>query len=190
MTTKEIAESVNKTERSVRNWVAKLTENSSSIKEKVSASSPMKPADYDLDETCKIIEVGLGKNASSLYRVNARNIGHMSSVVSSVVSSNSLDELVEKIIIKLTAINMPSEIRSLPAPVENQYFTVAQALKENGYRATIEGIKSVSMLCRAKVIDNGDLIKLVRCPVMGGKISMAYPYEIVIKALDSWVEEI
>ncbi len=71
MTVKEIALAVNKTERSVRNWVARTTEKSSGIKEKSSGSSPMKPADYTLDETIEIIETGLGKNASLIFRQNA-----------------------------------------------------------------------------------------------------------------------
>lgn len=71
MTTKQIAEATGKTDRSVRNWVTKAAEKSSVIAEKSSASSPMKPADYDLDETCAIIAKGLGANAASVYRMNA-----------------------------------------------------------------------------------------------------------------------
>ena len=73
MTTKEIAEAVGKTERGVRNWVNRLAENNALVKEKLSASSPMKPANYDLDETCAIIEQGMGKNAAGLFRENAKN---------------------------------------------------------------------------------------------------------------------
>ena len=43
-----------------------------------SVSRSGKPADYDLDETCAIIEKGLGKNAASLFRESARRQpGHM-----------------------------------------------------------------------------------------------------------------
>ena len=71
MTTKEIANATGKTERTVRNWVTKATKVSSVIEEKSSVSSPMNPADYDLDETCIIIANGLGANAASVYRMNA-----------------------------------------------------------------------------------------------------------------------
>lgn len=73
MTTKEIAQAVGKTERGVRNWVSSLAEKDSVIAEKLAASSPMKPADYTLAETCNIIEAGLGKAAADVYRTNAAN---------------------------------------------------------------------------------------------------------------------
>jgi hypothetical protein len=73
MNTKEIAKSVNKTERAVRNWITRLAEKSSVIKNKISVSSPMKPADYTIDETILIIEVGLGKNAAMIYSENAKS---------------------------------------------------------------------------------------------------------------------
>ena len=50
MTVREIAEAVGQTDRSVRNWVKRLAEKDSVIAEKLSVSSPMKPADYTLAE--------------------------------------------------------------------------------------------------------------------------------------------
>jgi len=63
MTTKEIAEAVGKTERSVRNWVSKVAEKSSAMTEKSSASTSTYPADYTLDETCEIIVPGCSRSA-------------------------------------------------------------------------------------------------------------------------------
>jgi hypothetical protein len=71
MTTRQIAEAVGKEERTVRNWIKKVAERMTVVAEKSSVSSPMNPATYDLDETCAIIEAGLGKNAASLFRENA-----------------------------------------------------------------------------------------------------------------------
>lgn len=71
MTVREIAEAVGQTDRSVRNWVKRLAEKDSVIAEKLSVSSPMKPADYTLSETCSIIETGMGKPAADVYRTNA-----------------------------------------------------------------------------------------------------------------------
>ena len=71
MTVREIAEAVGQTDRSVRNWVKRLAEKDSVIAEKLSVSSPMKPADYTLAETCSIIETGMGKSAADVYRTNA-----------------------------------------------------------------------------------------------------------------------
>ena len=49
MITKQIAEATGKAEKTVRTWVSKTAAN-------LAASSPMNPADYDLDETCSIKE--------------------------------------------------------------------------------------------------------------------------------------
>lgn len=73
MTTKEIAEAVGQTDRSVRNWITKLAEKSSVVAEKYSASSPSKPADYTLAETCQIIEEGMGADVANTFRTNAAN---------------------------------------------------------------------------------------------------------------------
>ena len=73
MTVKEIAKSVNKGERIVQMWAKLISEKISSIGEKISLSSPAKPADYSIDEVCKIIEVGMGAEVAGVFRVNAVN---------------------------------------------------------------------------------------------------------------------
>jgi hypothetical protein len=72
MTTKQIAAAVGKDETAVRRWTRKLAAKSPAIAVKIAASSPMKPADYDLDEAVAIIETGLGRNAAGIYRENAQ----------------------------------------------------------------------------------------------------------------------
>ena len=73
MTTKEIAQATGKAEKTVRTWIFNLAAESATIAAKLAASSPMKPADYTLAETCDIIEAGLGKSAADVYRTNAAN---------------------------------------------------------------------------------------------------------------------
>ena len=74
MTTREIAEAVGKDERTVQRWAKKTGDKMSSISDKLSSIGKTgKPADYDLDETCAIIETGMGKNAASLFRENAKH---------------------------------------------------------------------------------------------------------------------
>jgi hypothetical protein len=73
MTVKQIASAVGKDERSIQRWIKALSDKVSPINDKMSSSSPMKPADYDLTETCQIIEEGLGKAAADVYRTNAVN---------------------------------------------------------------------------------------------------------------------
>lgn len=74
MTTKQIAEAVNKDVKTVQRWVKKVGDTMSSVSDKMALSSPNKPADYDIEETCSIIQHGLGKNAADLYRMNAREV--------------------------------------------------------------------------------------------------------------------
>lgn len=74
MTTKEIAEAVGKDERSVQRWVRKASDKMSSVSDKMSSSTSTHPADYDLEETCAIIEAGMGANAAAIYRANAQTI--------------------------------------------------------------------------------------------------------------------
>lgn len=74
MTTKEIAESVNKSERSVQRWAKTTGDKVTSIGDKVtSVGKTGISADYTIDETIAIIETGMGKNAADLYRMSARN---------------------------------------------------------------------------------------------------------------------
>ena len=51
MTTRQISEAMGKDETTARRWIKKLAD-------KTAASSPGKPADYTLDESVRIIEVG------------------------------------------------------------------------------------------------------------------------------------
>ena len=72
MTVKEIAKSVGKTERSVHNWVKNASEKNAQVCEKIAeARATSKPADYTFDETCFIIECGMGESAAGVYRASA-----------------------------------------------------------------------------------------------------------------------
>lgn len=72
MTTKQIAESVGKDERSVRRWINKASDKMSGCADKMSdAEKTKKPVDWTLDETIAIIETGMGKSAAQIYRMNA-----------------------------------------------------------------------------------------------------------------------
>jgi hypothetical protein len=74
MTTKQIAEYLGKPERTVRDWVKALSAKSAEVLAKIAeARATSKPADYDLAETCQIIEEGMGKDVADVYRTNAVN---------------------------------------------------------------------------------------------------------------------
>jgi hypothetical protein len=71
MTVKEIAKATGRDERSVRRWVSLASDKMSVLADKMTASSPAHPADFSLQETCFIIEIGLGPAAANIYRTNA-----------------------------------------------------------------------------------------------------------------------
>lgn len=72
MTTREVAAAVGKPEKTVRTWASKASAKTAVAAAKLAEGTPAKPADWDIDETCAIIEIGLGKNAADLFRMNAR----------------------------------------------------------------------------------------------------------------------
>ena len=109
MNIKEIASSVNKTERAVRNWAKKVAENNSVVAEKISVSSPMRPADFDLDETLLIIETGLGKNAAAVYASNAKDIQKPSE---SLLSQKEIE-----MITKIVAVTVSETMKQLDGRV-------------------------------------------------------------------------
>lgn len=81
MTTKQISDATGKAERTVQRWVKKIISDAkekgampplvSSMNVKMTSSTSTYPADYSFEETCAIIEKGLGANAASVYRMNA-----------------------------------------------------------------------------------------------------------------------
>jgi len=71
MTTKQIADAVNKKERTVQGWARKAGEKIASVGEKIASAGHGRSADYTLEETCAIIETGMGRNAADLFRMSA-----------------------------------------------------------------------------------------------------------------------
>lgn len=116
MTAKQISESVNKTERCVQIWAKKTGEKISSIGEKIlSVGKTGKPADYDLEETCAIIEHGLGKNAAALYRANAKE--KAPETIAEIVKA-TVTALIPAIVAAVRGI-APDVPAALPAPALN-----------------------------------------------------------------------
>jgi len=74
MTTKEISIAVGKAEKTVRTWANKTAAKTAEASAKLAEAqrSGGKPADWSLEETCAIIETGMGKNAADLYRMSAK----------------------------------------------------------------------------------------------------------------------
>jgi|GEM_PF-1989763 len=146
MRTKEIAEAVGKSERSVRYWLDKIVSRAADraveghteeiavrIAAKYKTSSPELPADYDLDETIAIIEMGLGRNAAAVYRMNAERASGAPAAVMTAEEARAarldrLEALLEGLAGTVTTIvkaftysavsPRPSAAAALPQPVE------------------------------------------------------------------------
>lgn len=88
MNTREIAQTTGKNERTVQRWTVRASDRMSSIADKMSASSPAKPADYSFDETLAIIEAGMGKNAAAIWRTNAQTDCKMPSIAGKIPEGN------------------------------------------------------------------------------------------------------
>ena len=145
MTTKEIAEAVGKDERTIQRWAKRAGDKMASIGDKVSSAGHGIGADYSLDETCAIIEQGMGKNAASLFRENAKNrkepaawssltardLEIISSIVISVMAN--LNSRVEKI---ETRIEQRQAL--LPAPQIKPRDNVTKIVREYAYKNNID----------------------------------------------------
>lgn len=138
MNTKEIAEAVGKDERTVQRWIRKTGDKVSSVGDKVSSAGHGKTADYTLEETCAIIEAGLGKNAADLYRMSANIQLPKNAEVSRL---DRLENLVEKLVVAVAQI--PAQIASISRPEQlalpyiQDYYTI------KGYAAKI-GLKQLT----------------------------------------------
>jgi hypothetical protein len=116
MTSKEIALAVGKPERTVQNWVKFLGAKLASVGAKLASSSPMKPADYDLEETIAIIEHGMGKNAAALYRESARQPATASLTVSEDIFIRLVDRITGRIVAAIEPLIQKHLPAMLPAP--------------------------------------------------------------------------
>jgi len=120
MTVKEIAQSTETSERTVRRWIERLRTKcpqdgdslsaASGFAEKMSEAGHGKAADFDVDETCRIIEAGLGKNAAALFRANAQMIA------GTAISTPDMAAMLEAIKSALKRPETPLPVFSLSAP--------------------------------------------------------------------------
>lgn len=112
MTTKEIADSTGKAERTIQRWAKTTGVKVASIGVKVaSVGKSGIPANYDLSETCQIIETGMGKNASNLFRMSAKEKPVDDSRL------DRLENLMEKMLVamgNMMLLQNPAQLKQLP----------------------------------------------------------------------------
>jgi hypothetical protein len=84
MTTKQLAEYIQRPEKTVRTWAKKASAGSAMSAAKMAEAQKSRgiPVDWDLEEIVSIITVGMGANAAAMYRASAHkpDIGLLSSV--------------------------------------------------------------------------------------------------------------
>jgi hypothetical protein len=117
MTTKEIAETTGKTERSVRNWANKAAAKFSSVGEKISSAGHGKSADFNQEETLAIIEAGLGKNAAGIFRANIEKPAPDATSIAAIVRE-TITAMVPVLVEIVRGAIPQQQIAALPAPVE------------------------------------------------------------------------
>lgn len=148
MTTKQIAEYLGKPERTVRDWVKALAAKSAVVAAKLAASSPANPADYNLSETCLIIEEGMGKDVADVYRTNAVNaemgLKARRSYSAAFLREYRLSYGVEASRALLAELGFSPHppantvpFPALPAPIDAEYAALRQALGDQGTRTVL-----------------------------------------------------
>jgi hypothetical protein len=146
MTTRQIAESLGKPEKTVRTWASKAAAKSAAMTAKLAASSSAHPADYDLDETLSIIETGMGKNAAAVWRENAGRqipvhtddrIGRLETLMAAQIG------MVEKLIGAVAEMPRMLSRVALPAPVIQDYFSIIGYAHKLGVPVTFSEAKTI-----------------------------------------------
>lgn len=161
MNTREIAQTTGRDERSVRRWVKKASDKMTVVADKMTASSPTHPADYNFDETLAIIEAGMGKNAAAIWKTNApvtqkaqlptgsslteKDIHLISAVVSMTVSETMkrLDDRVAKI-----ESRVEERQALLPAPQISRRDHINKLAREYATKTGVNFSESYSTLYR------------------------------------------
>lgn len=146
MTTKQIAESVNRPEKTVRTWASKASAKMAAMTAKMAKATSTHPADWDLDEACLIIEIGLGKNAAALYRESAKKTEAPQVVAGSSLTARDLEMVATLVTAIMT--KMESRVANIETKVEAR-----QALLPS---PTIEPRARVNMIVRDYVEKTGN----------------------------------
>lgn len=115
MTVKQIAEAIGKKERNIHNWLTKLSVKNAEIYAKIAeAKKTSKPAEYNFEETISIIEIGLGKNAATLYRQNAEQIESLQKTATRNDEIDKLIQIVGFLTNEFKTLKEQSKIKQLP----------------------------------------------------------------------------
>jgi hypothetical protein len=166
MNTKQIAEAVGKAEKTVRTWASKvttamettipalskiaykdtaevMTAKMAAMTAKMAVSSSTNPADYNLEETCWIIEYGMGKNAADLFRMSAKqpteNLYPAPLQNAEVERINRLEAMVEKLCLAVATIPQAIQVMTrqpLQIDFVQEYYSLKAWARRSGFSLT------------------------------------------------------
>jgi hypothetical protein len=159
MTTKQIAEALDKDETTVRRWVKRLAGKKPELAGKVAASSPMVPAEWGLDETVDIIEVGLGRNAALIWRENAvrQNLPQSAGVV----TRSDLAEFCHTLVGEMIKQFLPLIQKPAALEIVQDYFTIKGYANKVGVQITYSEAITIGRAAKKLSIDLGKEVHLV-----------------------------
>jgi hypothetical protein len=174
MTAKQIARQIDRTERAVQKWAKSLSEHHSLMAEKISASSPAHPADYNLDETLLIIEKGLGKNAAAIYRTNAMASQAPAPVTDRLERIEKNMELITTVMLGMLQIRQPTDsaghvpVRQpsrpqLEAPQPSTYYTIAGYCRKLGITG-LTATEAIQLGKEAARLSREEGVRIGSCP--------------------------
>ena len=120
MNTKQIAQAVGKDDRTVRRWVTKTAAKMPTMADKMSAESfRTTGADWNIDEAVAIIKTGLGENAASLFRENAKRAAPETSTEAiATIVRETVAAMVPMLIAAVQGAIPKRTVAELPAPEE------------------------------------------------------------------------
>lgn len=141
MTTRQISQAIGKDERTVRRWVKRAADKVSTVADKMAAASfRTNGADWDLEESVAIIEIGMGRNAAALFRENAlrTSAGIPAPESIAAIVRDTIAAMVPVLIAAVRGAIPDQAVAALPAP---EPMTPRNQLRQaiNAYAAKIGG---------------------------------------------------
>ncbi len=142
MNTKEIAKATGKNITTVQRWVKRMNGKMPSVDSKMQSSTSTNPADFDLAETIAIIEVGMGKNAADLYRMNANQHTENPEVVTKADMAAFGASIVQEMMKQF----LPLIQNRQPTMIEQDYYSINGYANKIGQRIAFSDALSIGRM--------------------------------------------
>jgi len=161
MTTKEIAESVGKAERTVQGWVKNTGAKIASVGAKIASAGHGVYADFTLEETLIIIEYGMGKNAANVYRMNASQPTQNTEVVTKSDLADFGKAIVAEMFKQLIPLLQIQQTAQKQLEYVQDYFSVIAYANIKGIKPTITQAQAYSRVAKKLSIESNVEVRKV-----------------------------